>query len=150
MSGEVEYDEPRGCPGPDGEASPIPSNRGDDVWSTVIAGGAVLALAGAFLVACAVLYSNRSYESPIDDARSQLSFIEKAAADYKTRHGDYPSSLDDLTVSEDGKPPRLEESDLKDPWGTPYRYNPRERSPSGRPTIFAVTPSGDEIRNWGP
>jgi hypothetical protein len=157
MSGEVEHDELQGGPEQPGEAGPAPSHWIEYLRSPLHIAGIVVVGIG-LLVGCSLIFPSfaRSHfpglfypdESPIDSARADMAVIEKAACDYKRRHGAYPASLNALAVSEDGLPSYLSAKDLLDPWGKPYGYDPRAQSPEGRPKIFAVTPKGDVISNW--
>jgi general secretion pathway protein G len=80
-------------------------------------------------------------------ARLGIAKIEQAAISYKTKHGEFPQSLQELTKVE-GSGAYLEDKDLLDPWNQPYIYNPSELHPqSRRPHISAQGPDG-LISNW--
>ncbi len=75
--------------------------------------------------------------------------IEEAASDYKVNHGQFPENLQVLAQREGTKPAKLEETDLLDPWGNPWVYEPQTLSLTGRPRIsVANPPSGTPIANW--
>jgi hypothetical protein len=70
-----------------------------------------------------------------------------AADAFKAKHGSYPAALSELTSAPVPRPP--EPGELIDPWGRPYQYDPSGPKNEGkRPDIWAVTPSGEVIRNW--
>ena len=82
-------------------------------------------------------------------AATTVHTIEEAVVGYKIDHGDYPANLQILTVREGNKPARLEETDLVDPWGNAYVYEPTTLSQTGRPHISVQNPpSGTPISNW--
>jgi hypothetical protein len=87
-------------------------------------------------------------------AEMRLRLLEESLAGYKGLQGDYPPDLDALTRPDDksGRP-WLASSDLLDPWGRPYGYEPNRRHPSsGRPYLYSrgEDPSdpGAVISNW--
>lgn len=111
----------------------------------------VLILGGLFgtLLFWIVIHPHIDGDTKEAAAKFKISTIERAVVLYKTSHGDFPQSLKDLTLSEDGKKAPLEDSDLLDPWGGTIRYDPSNCHPqTGKPRISTVTPEGDEISNW--
>src|SRR5262245_35011142 len=80
----------------------------------------------------------------LDDAKEKAALagvtkLEQAAAAYKVNHGDWPASLTDLCMAEDGKPAALEEKELKDPWEQFYVYEASNRHPTtGKPKIYST------------
>jgi hypothetical protein len=104
-------------------------------------------LLGVVVLAAIVYYSNVG-EPNEPAAKLKIQTIEAALGTYKLKHGEYPSSLEPLTLSDDGKPPLLEDRDLIDPWGKPFQYSPEELSPTGKPKVFTTSPQGEVISNW--
>jgi hypothetical protein len=104
-----------------------------------------------FLVFWAVVYDflhNPGYPKEAA-ARLGIARVEGALAAYQATHGECPPSLRVLIVPENGKAAPLEDKELLDPWGGPFRYDPSNRHPqTGRPRIFTVSPQGDKISNW--
>jgi len=75
--------------------------------------------------------------------------LEQAAAAYKLNHGDWPTSLSELLVAEDGKAAPLEQKELYDPWGQEYVYQYQNRHPTTlKPRIFSSGGGTKEIANW--
>lgn len=76
-----------------------------------------------FLVACDNGTANKRDNSGLN--QRQLSIIHRAIDDYRSEHGDFPSSLEDLT-RRGGNPPPSEAPYLfeipLDPWGNDYVY----------------------------
>jgi hypothetical protein len=82
-------------------------------------------------------------------AHLQTQKLADACSAYKDKHGEYPPSLEVLTVPESGKVAPLEDKDLLDPWGGKFHYDLSNRDrQTGRPKIFTVSPEGQEISNW--
>lgn len=82
------------------------------------------------------------------NARLQIANIETAVKAYKISHGDFPSSLEVLTVPDGGKPAALDRNDITDPWGNEFQYQPQAVSSKGIPKIATQAPSGLVIANW--
>jgi general secretion pathway protein G len=81
-------------------------------------------------------------------AKLKIQSIETAVNSYKLKHGDFPQSLEALTVQSDaGSHAYLEQRDIIDPWGKEYQYNPGQLSTTGKPYIGTTTPSGAPISN---
>ena len=87
-------------------------------------------------------------------ARMGLQTLDKAAETYKTRTGTWPDSLASLTEQQpDGSQAYLKASDLVDPWGRPYQYDPGNRhSETEHPLLWSEGPKpgepGSKIANW--
>jgi len=87
-------------------------------------------------------------------ARRGIMTLSDAVDAYKRTSGDYPPDLETLTKpSMDGKPAPLDRSQLLDPWGRPYNYEPANRHPvHGTPHVYTLGPDpsnpGDVIDNW--
>jgi hypothetical protein len=153
MSGEQEHGEPPGTPGQQTEVSAAPSLWGG-VVRRVLAIGVGFALGSGVLLGGLVLHDFFRYY--FDDccskesvARLGIAKIDEVVVAYKKTHGDYPPSLEVLTVPENGETPALEDKDLNDPWGNSFRYDPSDRHPTtGRPKIFTTSPKGREVSNW--
>jgi hypothetical protein len=111
-----------------------------------LAGGFVLLMAcGAFW---SILYSP-DYNYRTEVTRAKIATIENAVMDYKKRHGDYPSSLKELTVGENGLPAYLEEKDIIDEWGVRIRYDPWDLTLESKPRIYTFDHEGKLVSNWG-
>ena len=67
-------------------------------------------------------------------ARLGIAKIETAVGAYKVKHGNFPSSLQELTqATEQGQTASLEVTDLVDPWNQQYQYQPAVRAPRASP-----------------
>jgi len=90
----------------------------------------------------------------LDDAKQQTAYmgvmnLEKAAAAFKISHGDWPTSLTELTVPEEGKAAPIDLNDLRDPWGQEYIYDLSTRHPTKlTPLIYSTGGGAKQIRNW--
>ena len=81
-------------------------------------------------------------------ARLGIAKIETAIGGYRNSHGDqFPPNLQVLTVPENGKASYLEPSDIIDPWGKEFQFNPQQTSNSGKPFVGTTTPGGLTISN---
>lgn len=121
------------------------------VRSTVVARAAFslleLLVAMAILVVVAgvggVMYmrhlENARQDRAIVDVKSLSNLVEA----YKTRHREYPASLEALTqAGVDGSGAYLEIDALIDPWGRPYKYEPQNLHPSThKPHIYSDGPN---------
>jgi general secretion pathway protein G len=90
----------------------------------------------------------------LDDAKEQAAFtgvknIETAAAAFKLTHGDWPTSLADLLVPEEGKPAPMDANQLRDPWGNEYVYDLSSRHATKlTPLIYSTGGGAKRISNW--
>jgi type II secretion system protein G len=90
-----------------------------------------------------------------DAAKVQLRTFDKAINGYKADIGEYPRSLDALTVPPAELPagkwegPYIEDAAVpKDPWGKTYQYAaPGKHNPDSY-DVWTVDPNGNEIGNW--
>jgi hypothetical protein len=84
--------------------------------------------------------------TPTDVAEAQIKGpLTLACNAYYVRVGAYPPTLGALL----GPPTLLDRDQLIDPWGRPYRYDPKGPKNNGMyPDIWTVTPDGIEIGNW--
>jgi hypothetical protein len=84
-----------------------------------------------------------------DQARLAVLLLDEAVQAHKLQvEGDFPQTLQELTIPYDGMPAALNAGDLKDPWGSEYKYEPQNKDSLGRPHIYTKTPSGVMIDNW--
>jgi hypothetical protein len=64
----------------------------------------------------------------------------------------YPETLKELTeMMPDGRPAKMPETYLLDPWGQPYQYEPKNLDPKdNRPRIWSSGEPGERrpITNW--
>jgi general secretion pathway protein G len=81
-------------------------------------------------------------------AKLQIANIETAVKAHKIKNGEFPQSLEVLTVMEGGKPAALDANDIRDPWGKEYQYLPGTTNTKGTPKIMTTTPNGLVIANW--
>jgi hypothetical protein len=80
-----------------------------------------------------------------DLARTDVRNLTKAVEAYVKAKGNAPARLADLQTAGYVDP----KATLMDPWGNPYRYDPKGKRNGGkRPDIWAVTPDKTEIGNW--
>jgi hypothetical protein len=123
--------------------------------------GTVLGIVGAVLFFVCALpvvgmgIGSWAYMRQLETAREKtaqvtIKHLTQLVDTYKTDTGDYPDSLQVLTLPEGGKPPYCETKDLIDPWGQPYVYEPQNRSPAtGTPRISSTHQTGGQpIANW--
>jgi general secretion pathway protein G len=82
----------------------------------------------------------------------QIRNLESAVDGYKALHGDYPESLDQLTMREGDKPAPLSQQQLMDPWNRKYVYDPSHQHPTtGKPHIMSLGANpgtSQPIANW--
>jgi hypothetical protein len=86
-------------------------------------------------------------------AQARLQVLTGAVQSYFVAKGDYPDNLPALLDNSEGIPDYVDMSDLVDPWGRPYHYEPQTRHPTkGTPLIYSDGPTpGDpsqRLRNW--
>jgi hypothetical protein len=85
-------------------------------------------------------------------AKTQLQDLTKALDTFKVFTGEYPPSLQELTMPHEGRAPLVAASALVDPWGQVYQYDPGGPENQGkRPDVWTVRPGGDKaakIGNW--
>jgi general secretion pathway protein G len=82
-------------------------------------------------------------------AKAGVAKLETAVGAFKISHGDYPQSLMDLTVVDEGKAAPLEQKELLDPWDQPYVYEPANRHPTkNTPRIYSTGGGNKVIPNW--
>lgn len=86
-------------------------------------------------------------------AKVQMRNIENVLQNYKMTHGDYPPSLQVLTIPENGKAAPLTQQQILDPWNRPYVYQPSTLNPSTQiPLLYSqgVNPGNQagRIQNW--
>jgi uncharacterized protein (TIGR03067 family) len=92
-------------------------------------------------------------EGERDKARMDVRVLTVAAETYKIKNEEYPAKLEDLIKPPDGETPYIEpkEGVLKDPWGQPYKYDPKGPKSGGKqPDIWSEGPPGKKqpIGNW--
>jgi len=78
-------------------------------------------------------------------ARIDVRNLTRAVEAYVKAKGNAPAKLADLQTAGYVDP----KATLNDPWGNPYRYDPKGKRNAGkRPDVWAVTPAKTEIGNW--
>jgi general secretion pathway protein G len=82
----------------------------------------------------------------------QIRNLESAVEGYKALHGQYPESLQVMTVPENDKPAPLAAQHLMDPWNRPYVYDPTRMHPAThKPQIMSLGANpgvSTPIANW--
>ena len=97
-----------------------------------------------------VVYTNYLEKAKEDTAYLMVKTLSEQVELFKVNNGDYPQSLEVFIQPMDGKPAMLEQSQLIDPWGKPYQYEPGNRHQlTGKPRVYTTTPDGSKvIANW--
>src|SRR5437899_9498169 len=114
----------------------------------------VVAIIVLLAAIAAPMVMGRLEDAKKDKARVDCKTIAQTAEMYKLKYGDYPPSLDQLTVmGADGSLPFIEARYLMDPWGHPYQYQPQGPHNGGfKPDVWSMGPhmgQGDtQIGNW--
>ncbi|MFA5689388.1 MAG: type II secretion system protein GspG [Kiritimatiellales bacterium] len=80
-------------------------------------------------------------------AAAGLKTVQNGINEYYMMNFKYPSSLDELTKSQDGKPAILTPSALNDPWGSKYQYSTPGSHNMGF-DLSTKSPKGKEFNNW--
>ncbi|MBN9118514.1 MAG: sigma-70 family RNA polymerase sigma factor [Planctomycetes bacterium] len=85
-------------------------------------------------------------ENPkVERARTDVRNLARAAEAYKARKGAYPETLAALKEAGFVAP----DATLRDPWGEPYRYDPKGKRGGGAGAdVWTVTPVKVEIGSW--
>ena len=97
------------------------------------------------LAVCVLSAGSVRADSKVDLARVDVRNLSKAVEFYKTKKGAYPARLKDLKDAGYVDPAAT----LLDPWGNPYRYDPKgPRNNGKKPDVWAVAPDKAEIGNW--
>jgi general secretion pathway protein G len=99
------------------------------------------------------IYLNYLDNAKRDRAKVDVQTLQTAIEAYKTEHGQYPQSLQVLTMPDQamGSFATLEQKALIDPWGNPYVFDPSTMHPqTGRAKIYSQGPPGRGmvISNW--
>lgn len=84
-------------------------------------------------------------------ARTAVEQLTVAVGAYKLAVEQYPAKLEDLTQPPGKRKPFVEKENLTDPWGRPYRYDPKgPRNEGQKPDIWSDGPDGkgEVIGNW--
>ena len=110
----------------------------------------VMVIIGVLAGVVVVGFGGRSTEAKVNATRSSISAICTAVDLYEIEVGKYPSSLQDLTVAIDGKPPYIKGGVPSDSWGNLFtldnpgtaNYAIRSAGPDGQ------TGSEDDITSF--
>jgi hypothetical protein len=94
-------------------------------------------------------------ESKLARAKLDVKTLEVAIQAWHVKFAEWPASLEKLTEPSKDTPAFLLKSALTDPWGRPYRYDPKQRHPkTDVPLIWSDGPiprdAGGRIANWSP
>ena len=106
-----------------------------------------------------VYYFGALEDSEMQTARLQTKQLETACSMYRSKHREWPQSLDQLLLPDEmfgGRPYIDDHNALRTPFGGIYQYDPTgarnaAKSVTGmslKPDIWAVTKEGREIGNW--
>jgi Type II secretion system (T2SS), protein G len=94
-------------------------------------------------------------QDKVDRAKTDLRNLQQAAEVFKLRAGFYPETLKKLTEMHQNPTitPLLHEKLLIDPWGQPYKYDPKMLNQmTGSPLIWSEGPDPKDakgkITNW--
>jgi len=76
-------------------------------------------------------------------ARTQAKHISSMCENYAADHGDYPPTLETLSLPDDmlNNSPRCDHKDLMDPWNREYQFQHDEH---GRMVIFTLNPKNQQ------
>jgi hypothetical protein len=94
-------------------------------------------------------------DNNLSRAKMDVRNLEMCVTIFKTLHGDWPESLEELTERDkEGNPAMVKDKNaLFDPWKQPYLYDRNNLNPdSGVPLIWSDGPPGAHrpIKNWPP
>jgi len=82
----------------------------------------------------------------------QIRNLESAVEGYRALHGQYPESLQQMTMPEGDKSAPLSVQQLMDPWNRPYIYDPSKIHPAThKPQIMSLGANpgtSQPIANW--
>jgi general secretion pathway protein G len=88
-------------------------------------------------------------ESKESVAFTQAKTISEACQMFETKHGQRPTSADQLTTTINGKAPILEGDAIVDPWGKKFTVDPSGQRNGGlKPDVYTTSPEGRVIGNW--
>jgi hypothetical protein len=128
---------------------PIKKSAGCSVVQIVILLAVLLLLGGGFLAISIFGYSGGGKEQ---DAVVGIRNLESGVNAYYLDYQRYPNELADLTVTlPDGRPAKLPQTALIDPWNQPYQYEPKNLHPTTKmPRIWSSGMPGERrpITNW--
>src|SRR5437773_480289 len=88
----------------------------------------VVAILVVLAGAAVPIYLSHLENAKKDRVKMDIKNLETAIDGYRIRHGEFPQSLETLTVPEDG-PAVLEQKHLLDPWNGHYIYDPNDLHP---------------------
>ena len=114
----------------------------------------VMAILVVLAGAGGVIYMRYLEDAKKDRARIDVKMLSDAINSYKVQHGDYPPTLEALTVRPaDGSTAYVELTALIDPWNQPYVFDREHRhEQTGKPHIYSLGPNpGDpngRISSW--
>lgn len=104
------------------------------------------------LAGVGVYYGLQRYEeAKYDRARADVKALSQQVEIYKLKNGDYPATMDQLTVAQPSGGGALVPPDqIRDPWGNIYQIDPDGANNGGnRADVYTVGPNGQTIGNWG-
>ncbi|MBI1917870.1 MAG: type II secretion system protein GspG [Planctomycetes bacterium] len=86
-----------------------------------------------------------------DTARIKAYNVAKAlTAFYKDHDGNWPGSIEALTVKDEYGGPYIGAEGLTDPWGKTYQIDISGQNHNGaEPDVFTTSPDGKVLGNWG-
>jgi hypothetical protein len=99
----------------------------------------------------AVVLSGQAEQTKQAAAKAQAKVIEAAVVQYHLIHDEEPGTLDVLAQpdADNGSQPYLSASQLIDPWGKAFCFDPNGPHHQGdKPDIYAVSRDGTKVGNW--
>lgn len=114
----------------------------------------VLAIIALLIAIGAVALNDVSGSSEIVAAQAHMNTLKTAVIQYKTLNRNWPSKLEDLVTPPANarvKKSLVQESGIKDPWGSTYQFRSPAKHNTGQPwEIFSMGPDkkeggGDDI-----
>ncbi len=92
-------------------------------------------------------------EARIDRAKVEVRTLTTAAQAYLIMQGEWPDRLEQLVKPPQGGRPYVDKEALIDPWGRPYRYDPKGPKNNGqKPDVWSIGPDANDpkgrVGNW--
>jgi Type II secretion system (T2SS), protein G len=106
--------------------------------------------ASVVAVVLAAAFSAEPQQDKLERAKEELRNWTRAVEVYNIRHASFPESLKMLTERfPDGSPALAAKETLNDPWGRPYKYDPKMLDQkTGKPLIWSEGPDPKDSKGW--